>query len=290
MTLAVTVAAPAEQVWAWLVQIGQNRGGMYSHDWLENLIGLHIHSADEIREEWQHLAAGDRVVVVPEGYRPMPAGYAFTVARVDPPRALVLRQAPPEHPWNGVWSFHVVPTGEGGRCRLLSRSRTERPPQLGLRIATRIGEPVTVVMTRRMLHGIRRRANGSPPWPARAARRRRSRPGRDRAVRAVGTAPRFGALGECHGAAAGGARSRRRLPNRAAAAAAISDEAARRDPLRPSSGLAASGGRHRHSARLTLGSQPSGAPSDVGPPRARPGSCVRNRPRPSPRRRRRRPA
>jgi hypothetical protein len=87
----------------------------------------------------------------------MPAGYAFTVALVDRPRALVLRQAPPEHPWNGIWSFHVVPAGEG-RCRLLSRSRTEVPSQLGLRIATRMGEPVTLVMTRRMLHGIGQRA------------------------------------------------------------------------------------------------------------------------------------
>jgi hypothetical protein len=156
-TLAVPVAAPAEEVWAWLVQIGQDRGGMYSYDWLENLLGLHIHSADEIREEWQHLAVGDRVVVVPEGYGPIPAGYSFAVARVDPGRALVLRQAPPEHPWNGVWSFHVVPARNGG-CRLLSRARTQKQTQVGLRIATRMGEPVTLVMTRRMLHGIKQRA------------------------------------------------------------------------------------------------------------------------------------
>jgi hypothetical protein len=167
-TLAVTVAASAEQIWAWLVQIGQDRGGMYSYDWLENLLGLDIHTTEEIRQEWQHLAVGDRVVVVPEGYPAMPAGYFFRVARVDPPRALVLRQAPPEHPWNGVWSFHVVPTGDG-RCRLLSRGRTEAPAQVGLRVATRLGEPVTLVMTRRMLHGIRERAERAErvtPLPA----------------------------------------------------------------------------------------------------------------------------
>jgi hypothetical protein len=156
-TLAVTVQAPAENIWVWLVQMGHGRGGMYSYDWLENLIGLGIHTTDEIREEWQDLSVGDRVVVVPEGYGPLPAGYAFAVARVDPPRTLVLRQAPPEHPWNGVWSFHVVPAGVG-RCRLLARSRTEAPTQPGLRIATRVGEPVTLLMTRRMLHGIKHRA------------------------------------------------------------------------------------------------------------------------------------
>jgi hypothetical protein len=156
-TLAVPVDAPAERIWAWLVQIGQDRGGMYSYDWLEDLFGLGIHSAAEIRPEWQDLAVGDRVVVVPEGYGPLPAGYAFRVAAVDPPRALVLRQAPPEHPWNGVWSFSVVPVGED-RCRLVSRARTAVQPQAGLRIATRVVEPVTLVMTRRMLHGIKERA------------------------------------------------------------------------------------------------------------------------------------
>ena len=157
MTLAVTVAASDQHTWSWLVQMGHGRGGMYSYDWLENLIGLDIHTTDEIRDEWQRLAPGERIVVVPEGYGPMPAGYAFTVARVEAPRTLVLRQAPPENPWNGVWSFHIVPTGADG-CRLLARSRTEVPSRLGLRIATRVGEPVTIVMTRRMLHGIRRHA------------------------------------------------------------------------------------------------------------------------------------
>lgn len=156
-TLAVTVAAPAERIWSWLVQIGQGRGGMYSYDWLENVFGLDIHSADSVREEWQHLAQGDRIVVVPKGYRLMPDGYSFLAARVDPPSALVLRQRPPEHPWNGVWSFHIRPVAEG-HCRLLSRARTETSPNPGLRVATRVMEPVTLVMTRRMLHGVRQRA------------------------------------------------------------------------------------------------------------------------------------
>lgn len=156
-TLAVTVEAPPERVWSWLVQIGQDRGGMYSYDRLENLFGLDIHSTDAIREEWQHLAAGDRITVVPKGYRLMPDGYSLLVARVDPHRALVLRQRPPEHPWNGVWSFHIRPVG-GTRCRLLSRARTETSPDAGLRIANRVMEPVTLVMTRRMLHGIKERA------------------------------------------------------------------------------------------------------------------------------------
>jgi hypothetical protein len=47
------VRAPAEEVWPWLAQIGQGRGGFYSYEWLENLAGCDIHNADEIRPEWQ---------------------------------------------------------------------------------------------------------------------------------------------------------------------------------------------------------------------------------------------
>lgn len=159
-TLAVTVAAPAHVVWRWLVQIGQDRGGMYSYDRLENLFGLGIHSADHVVEEWQHLAEGDRVVVVPPGKLGMPDGYSFPVSLVVPDRCLVLRQCPPEHPWNAVWTFLIEPAGPDA-CRLISHSRNQRLPGLGGRVMAVMGlvmEPVTLLMTRKMLHGIGERA------------------------------------------------------------------------------------------------------------------------------------
>jgi hypothetical protein len=173
-TRAVAIAAPPEVTWSWLVQMGQNRGGMYSYDWLENLIGLDIHTTDEIRAEWQDLAPDNKVFVVPPGRLGMPEGYAFGVAEVEPPHHLVLRQAPPEHPWNGVWTFVVEPDGPG--CsRLVSRSRSERPAADGaalLRVATLLMDPITLVMTRRMLLGIKQRAergarDGEAPAEAR---------------------------------------------------------------------------------------------------------------------------
>jgi hypothetical protein len=159
-TRAVTIAAPAEHVWPWLVQIGQDRGGMYSYDWLENLLGLGIHSTDVIRDEWQDLAVGDRITLMPEGFAGMAAGYSLPVVHIDPPRSLVLRQAPPEHPWDAVWSFHLVPLDDG-RTRLISRSRSHR--RRGLRGAIDIAldaamDPITCFMTRKMLLGIERRA------------------------------------------------------------------------------------------------------------------------------------
>jgi hypothetical protein len=155
-TRAVTIHAPAEQVWPWLAQIGQDRAGLYSYDWLENLLGLRIHSVGEIHEEWQHLQVGDTVRLVPAGWLGMRGGVALPVARVDPGRALVLRQQPPALPWNAVWSFHLVPKGPA-RCRLISRSRSARRGRLA-RLAAQLMDPIALVMTRRMLLGIKARA------------------------------------------------------------------------------------------------------------------------------------
>lgn len=159
-TMAVTVHADPERIWRWLVQIGQDRGGMYSYDRLEQAIGLEITSAQEIRAEWQHLAPGDRVQLVPAGWGPLPNGYAFKVAQVDAPNTLVLRQGPPEDPWDGVWTFAIRPIGPG-LCRLISRTRTRRDEGLVatlLRGATTIGVPITWVMTRKMLLTLKERA------------------------------------------------------------------------------------------------------------------------------------
>lgn len=159
-TMAVTVAADPERIWSWLVQIGQDRGGMYSYDWLERAVGLEITSAEAIREEWQHLVPGDLVRVVPPGWGPLVKGYAFKVAQVDPPHALVLRQCPPEDPWDGVWTF-VVTSVEPGVSRLVTRMRTRQDVGVvatALRPLTALGVPITWVMTRKMLLGIKERA------------------------------------------------------------------------------------------------------------------------------------
>lgn len=159
-TMAVTIAAPAERIWAWLVQIGQDRGGMYSYDKLEQAIGLHIRSAQSIREEWQQLSAGDRIQLVPAGWGPLPDGYAFKVAQVQAPNTLVLRQGPPQDPWDGVWTFAIRPLGPG-LCRLVSHTRTARSAGVGatlLRGATSLGVPITWLMTRKMLLTLKERA------------------------------------------------------------------------------------------------------------------------------------
>lgn len=111
-TRAITINADRHAVWPWMVQLGQGRGGFYSYDRLENLIGCDIHSAERIVPEWQALAVGDGVNLHPE--------VALTVALVEPDRALVLRGAVPmgktPPPYDFTWAFVLcgAPTGRPG--------------------------------------------------------------------------------------------------------------------------------------------------------------------------------
>ncbi len=159
-TRAVTVQAPAQEVWRWLVQIGTDRGGWYSYDRLERLAGVPVHTTDEVRDEWQHLAVGDRVCLAPPGWMGTPNGMVLPVAQLVEGESIVLRQQPPDSPWESVWSFHVRPL-DSGSCRLIIRSRTASPRGWG-RVASGalslVMDPVTFAMERRMLLGIKCRA------------------------------------------------------------------------------------------------------------------------------------
>jgi hypothetical protein len=137
-TRAVTVDAPAEEVWRWLAQIGQDRGGFYSYDWLENLAGCRIHSADELREDWQQREAGDGLTIF--------EGYTAPLLVVDPPRALVIDS----------WGAYVIEPIDDSSCRLIARSHTDRDA-MGLAYLLAIELP-HAIMERKMLLGIKQRA------------------------------------------------------------------------------------------------------------------------------------
>ena len=60
-TRVVTVNAPASQVWKWVVQLGQDRAGFYSNDWLENLVLSDIHNQNVLRPDWQSRQVGELI-------------------------------------------------------------------------------------------------------------------------------------------------------------------------------------------------------------------------------------
>ena len=145
-TRAVTIDAPLAAVWPWLVQMGSGRGGVYTYDWIENLFGLDMHSTRQILPQFQDVKVGDEFPLGPG--RP-----AMRVAILDPERTFTIRFAD----GNWVWIFSLV--AEGGKTRLISRNRIAAPEAPPARLFyTLVMEPGSLVMERKMLLGIKQRA------------------------------------------------------------------------------------------------------------------------------------
>lgn len=146
VTRAVTVHAPAEQVWRWLVQIGEDKAGFYSYDWLEKLAGCRLRSADRVHEEWQNLEPGDTLQLF--------FGTGPEIESVDPPRSLVIKG----------WGAYVVEPVDQSSCRLVARSHVDRSPAaVGYLLAMELPH---AIMERKMMLGLKGRAEQAARRPA----------------------------------------------------------------------------------------------------------------------------
>jgi hypothetical protein len=142
-TRAITIDAPPAAVWPWIAQMGPSpRGGAYTYDSIENLLGLDMHSADTILSDFQHPEIGDGF-----GFGANRMSYAI----VEPERVLAIRSG------DGNWVWTFVLDEEDGKTRLVSRNRF-RLPTLRDRIGMIPMEPASLVMERKMLRGIKERA------------------------------------------------------------------------------------------------------------------------------------
>jgi hypothetical protein len=144
-TRAVTVDAPPEAVWPWLMQVGYRRAGFYSYDLLDN---LGRPSAGAVLPQWQHLHDGD--VAAPMANPPTPAT-SFVIAHADPPEQLVW--AKPDSTW--CWSLHAMPDG---RTRVVTRLRQRYRATPATAATIILAEFGDFPMMRKMLLGIKRRA------------------------------------------------------------------------------------------------------------------------------------
>jgi hypothetical protein len=174
---AITIDAPCDAVWPWLVQMGWHRAGWYTARWVDRLLFPdNPPSTTRIIPELQHIAAGD---FIPDG-RPK-TGCGFIVERLDPGRALVLHSTTHlPRSWrtkrkvalHWSWAFVLRPVDEGRRTRFQFRSRWTTAPwwlTAGSRFAV---VPADFVMSRSMLRGVKQRAErfasrgapvGAPP-------------------------------------------------------------------------------------------------------------------------------
>jgi hypothetical protein len=151
-TRAITIHAPAKEIFPWLLQIGQGRGGFYSYEWLENLFKIDIHNANQIIPELQNLKVGDVIRMTPE---PVPS---YVVDGILPDEALVLRfNTQDSDTTQGSWVFCLEEKPLASR--LIIRSRLSYEDNWQNFILWRlIVEPIHFIMEERMLRGIKERA------------------------------------------------------------------------------------------------------------------------------------
>jgi hypothetical protein len=143
---AITIDAPPNAIWPWLVQMGPRpRAGVYTYDWVERLLGIDIENSDRILPEFQHLEAGEFVGLNQKGQ-------GLKVVAVEPEHHLVLQWEPQK----STWAFVLYPDGED-RTHLVSRNRLAGSGP-AFRLTMVFMEPGSLVMERKMLLGLKERA------------------------------------------------------------------------------------------------------------------------------------
>jgi hypothetical protein len=150
-TRAILIEATPEQIWPWLVQFGQGRGGWYSYDWLENLFGFDIHTADHILSEYQNPQIDTPIC--------MSAAFCPSGVHVIEPYQWFGWQA--SESGSPVWTFTfgLFPEGEN-RTRLVVRESFDPafiPPAAAIGL-----EIPDTVMELKMLDTLKARAEGRP--------------------------------------------------------------------------------------------------------------------------------
>ena len=157
-TRAISINVGPEKVWPWLAQIGQGRGGFYSYDWLENLMGLGIHNYNQIVPGLQNLKPGDLI--------PFWRGAGVNVVVAEPRRLLVLagsiykpkEQTVGDGEAGGTWVFTLEESKTQG-TRMIVRSRVAKfQPAWLSKLFMRVLEPMHFIMEQKMLRGIKERA------------------------------------------------------------------------------------------------------------------------------------
>jgi hypothetical protein len=142
-TRAITIDAPASAVWPWIVQIGPApRGGVYTYDWIENLLGLKMHSTDQVLEEFQSPQVGDSIAF---------GGNVMSIELLEHEHAVVWRS----QDGNWIWSFTL--REQAGRTRFISRNSFRLERRID-RVGMAPMIPASLVMERKMLLGVKRRA------------------------------------------------------------------------------------------------------------------------------------
>lgn len=156
-TRAITIEAPPEAIWPWLVQMGDPpRAGYYSFTWIERMAGLKIANRDEILPQFQTVHVGQT----------LDRNGTMVVQAVDPGRSLVLGPPPSVEQVKATWAFALYPI-DSRSTRLVTRVRSDwaydemiRSTPIYTWPVYLLIEPGAFIMEWKMFHEIKRLAEG----------------------------------------------------------------------------------------------------------------------------------
>jgi len=155
MNHATTIDAPPEQVWPWIAQIGDDRGGFYSYTFIENLLQKAMMGGDVVYHNASRL--------VPEFQNPQPGegliADSLQVYAVEPGKWLLATQKSEGGDFNWVWLWHLEPVGTD-QSRLLVRNVLHLFPEGDDGAVSKVMGLGAFVMNWRMIQGIKLRAEG----------------------------------------------------------------------------------------------------------------------------------
>jgi hypothetical protein len=157
-THANTIHASVDIIWPWLMQMGQGRGGMYSYELVENMVGCKMNNADRIIPEFQNLSVGESIRLHPQ--------VVFPVARIEPGRAIILHydtrtDSSASNKMDGFFASTLaffLKVIDEDTTRLIARFRCDYDAKQRLMYGPYLMEPVSSVMQHKMLSGIKIRA------------------------------------------------------------------------------------------------------------------------------------
>ncbi|MCP4119917.1 MAG: hypothetical protein GY737_31885 [Desulfobacteraceae bacterium] len=147
-TRAISINAPASEVWKWLIQLGADRGGFFSYTFIEKALGYETGNSNKIVPEFQGMKVG-RILESRDGVKGI-LKYRFPVVAVEPGRSFVLKE----------WGAFVLQAVNSNQTRLIIRTHGRELPSLVGRIGLFIGTPLHYIMERRMMMGIKARVEG----------------------------------------------------------------------------------------------------------------------------------
>lgn len=156
-TNAIEINAPPEQVWPWVAQLGDTRGGFYSYTFIEDRVGalagaadynVNYENADRIHAEWQNPQPDDGLIQGSLKIREVKTGQYLLGEAVDP------------NIFQWVWLWHLSPLQNGAHTRLIVRFRIQLPNADENPTLTTMMTVGGFVMQQRMLHGLKLWAEG----------------------------------------------------------------------------------------------------------------------------------